>query len=194
MNFDILGYIGRFQGFHFGHKNVVLDAISRLAPDGKLLMFLGSSNQPRTVKNPFTFTERAQMIKKSMGPLLSNKIVFRPVFDYKSDDDWVLDVKRQMAITLDTFGYNHEEAKIGLIGMNKDESTYYLKHFPFWPYVDFPRPTDDEMISATYVRDWLFNSSLGADTNIDSMIDESVKQALIEFKQTDQFNILKGSL
>ena len=126
-----------------------------------------------------------------MGSEYSNRIVFSPVFDYKSDDDWILDVKRQMSITLDTFGYDHEKANIGLIGMNKDESTYYLKHFPFWPYVDYPRPDDDVMISATQVRDWLFDPTINID--IDSMIDETVKNSLIEFRDSEQFNILKAS-
>lgn len=191
MSFDILGYIGRFQGFHYGHKAVVKEGISRLNPGGKLLMFLGSANQPRTIKNPLTFTERAQIIKKSMGDL-SNQIIFRPVFDYKYDEDWVLDVKRQMEIALDTFGYDHEEANIGLIGMNKDESTYYLKHFPFWPYVDFPRPDDSDMISATTIRQWLFDKD-SINFSIDSMIDNDVKQELIKFRDTDHFNMLKAT-
>ena len=58
--YDTLVLIGRFQPFHSAHR---LLASRATALANKLIFICGSANQPRTYKNPFTFDERAQMIK-----------------------------------------------------------------------------------------------------------------------------------
>jgi bifunctional NMN adenylyltransferase/nudix hydrolase len=55
--------IGRFQPFHKGH----LDLINRaLETAEKVVILIGSAGQPRTIRNPFTYNERAGMIDESV--------------------------------------------------------------------------------------------------------------------------------
>ncbi|MFH0970944.1 MAG: adenylyltransferase/cytidyltransferase family protein, partial [Candidatus Micrarchaeota archaeon] len=63
--------IGRFQPFHNGH----LEAIRKMIKDnGKLLLVIGSAQESRTRKNPFSAKERMEMISACLGKgdLLSN--------------------------------------------------------------------------------------------------------------------------
>lgn len=59
--FDWLIYIGRFQPFHSGHLKVV-DIASSIS--NNVLLLIGSAQSPRTIKNPFTFHERQEIIRK----------------------------------------------------------------------------------------------------------------------------------
>src|SRR5271170_4112002 len=53
-------FIGRFSPFHNGHAEVLKRA---LETSNVVLVLVGSSGTARTTKNPFTFEERASMIK-----------------------------------------------------------------------------------------------------------------------------------
>ena len=52
-------YIGRFQIPHFGHESVMKHAINE---GDEVLILIGSSNTPRSRKNPFSFEERKEMV------------------------------------------------------------------------------------------------------------------------------------
>lgn len=57
--YDLCVFIGRFQPFHRAHQGVV-EAGLRQA--GRVLVLVGSANEPRTLRNPFTAEERMAMI------------------------------------------------------------------------------------------------------------------------------------
>ena len=48
-------YIGRFQPLHNAHWRTIEFALSQV---DCLIIVIGSSNQPRTIKNPFSAAER----------------------------------------------------------------------------------------------------------------------------------------
>ena len=50
--FDYLVFIGRFQPFHLGHWQVVNTALSQAQ---QVIVLVGSSFQPRSTRNPWTF-------------------------------------------------------------------------------------------------------------------------------------------
>jgi len=60
-----LGFIvGRFQMLHKGHEQLIDMGLSMCE---RFIILLGSSNEYRTEKNPFTFEERKEMIKTIYG-------------------------------------------------------------------------------------------------------------------------------
>ena len=60
-----LGFIvGRFQLFHKGHEELVKIGKSLCE---KFVVIVGSTNESRTIKNPFTFEERKEMIQTVCG-------------------------------------------------------------------------------------------------------------------------------
>ena len=66
-------YVGRFQPFHNGHKSVVKEALKHC---DRLIIAIGSAQESRTKKNPFTFEERRKFIWHALSydNTRSNKI------------------------------------------------------------------------------------------------------------------------
>ena len=121
MKYDALVFIGRFQPFHNGHKAIVNAAIKQAK---EVIIVVGSSFASRNIRNPFTFEERRQMIK-SVFPGNNVKVV--PVSDYPYDDNkWVRAVQN---VVHGALAWSADPIRIGLIGHEKDGSSYYLKIF-----------------------------------------------------------------
>lgn len=51
--------IGRFQGFHIGHESMIRQALNMCQ---KVLIFIGSSQEYGTQKNPFNYEYRKEML------------------------------------------------------------------------------------------------------------------------------------
>ncbi|MCZ3222498.1 cytidyltransferase, partial [Acinetobacter baumannii] len=92
-------------------------------------VLIGSTDKPRTIKDPFSFDERRQMIASALDAASRTRVRFAPVQDSTyNDGDWVRWVQDAVAAELgDTAG-----RKIGIIGHEKDGTSYYLRMFPQW--------------------------------------------------------------
>lgn len=124
-------YIGRFSPFHAGHASVLRRA---LQTSDKVLVLIGSSGGPRTIKNPWNFEERLALIRKwvweesELSPAEQARLHFAPLHDTIHDDAaWAERVKLAVAETTP-----RTETQVRLTGSAKDSSAYYLKMFPEW--------------------------------------------------------------
>lgn len=152
MDFDYLVFIGRFEPFHNGHAAVARHALARA---GKLIILVGSADTPRTTKNPWTVAERAVMIQAALGDA-ADRLVVRPLRDRLYNEAlWVADVQRTVSEAVKADG-GDATVRIGLVGMDKDASSYYLREFPQWPVVDVRHV---ETLSATELRSYLFDAN-----------------------------------
>jgi bifunctional NMN adenylyltransferase/nudix hydrolase len=159
--YDYLIYIGRFQPYHSGHHHVALEAL-KVAK--RLIFVIGSHDRPRDIRNPFLTHERIDIIKRMLGwkhqaVLDDNRIYFAPQVDYTYNDErWIAAVQSAVqAIVTQTYPgrwATGETPRIGLVGFDKDRSTYYLKKFPQWP-VEHVTPIND--YSATGLRKMLLS-------------------------------------
>ena len=132
MEFDYLVFIGRFEPFHNGHAAVARLALSRAR---KLIFLVGSADTPRSLRNPWTVAERAVMIQAALDGH-TDRLLIRPLRDHLYNEaQWIANVQRQVADALRNDGAA-ADARVGLIGMDKDASSYYLREFPQWPLVD----------------------------------------------------------
>ena len=147
--FDVLVTIGRFQPFHNGHKAIIDAALEKAK---EVIVVVGSSFAARNIRNPFTFEERRSMIK-SVFPQDNVKVV--PVSDYPYDDNkWVAAVQN---VVHGAMSWSADPIRIGLIGHEKDGTSYYLKIFPTWGNVSVPNV---DGINATDIRKALFEGEL----------------------------------
>lgn len=122
-------FIGRMQLPHNGQLQIIKKALEET---DALIVVLGSSFKSRTPKNPFTWEERADMIKLSLGDLIGKegeRIHFIPMRDYYDDDKWAFEVKK--AVLSITNG-----KPVSLYGHKKDVTGYYQDNFSEWEYVD----------------------------------------------------------
>jgi len=148
MKYDALVFIGRFQPFHKGHQAVVDAAIEKAK---EVIIVVGSSFASRNIRNPFTFEERKAMIK-AVYPQDEVKVV--PVSDYPYDDNkWVAAVQ---SVVYSAMKFTPDPIRIGLIGHEKDGSSFYLKIFPTWKGESV---SNDTGINATDIREQLFTTN-----------------------------------
>jgi len=122
---EVSVYIGRFQIFHNGQLALLRRAL-QAAP--LCIVVLGSAHQARTPKNPFTWQERAEMIRLALPEADQNRIRFLPVRDYYDQDRWVSAVKHGVA----QLAGDKAAASFVLVGHFKDATSEYLKNFPGW--------------------------------------------------------------
>ena len=143
--------IGRFQPLHKGHMHLIAEAAKQAE---NVLVIVGSANNSRTPKNPWTYAERFNMFDAVYNIEQSNKMFVRPVPDYLySDADWcenIQSIVEEMA----------EDKDVVLVGHSKDESTYYMNMFPQWSVHEVGGMSGGgEVINATDVRADYFEDS-----------------------------------
>ena len=183
--FDLLVFVGRFQPFHIGHKAVVDDALERA---DRVLMLVGSSNRARSLRNPFTFAEREEMIGKVYPyEVNTEKLVLRALPDVLYNDEaWTSNVHRIVEeVVADVTEELGREPRIGLIGHKRDGTSYYLKLFPQWESVDVKHEVG--VFNATDIRKTYFQ---GAPQIPRDILSDDVSAWLKDFMHTDAFRDL----
>lgn len=153
-DYDVLAFIGRFQPFHLGHKSVVDTALRRAK---KVALILGSDQQPRTARNPFTTKERIQMISAVYPDAVANgSLFFCPQVDHTYNiDRWIAGVQSSTMAVANT-PFTPDPVRTGLIGHSKDHSSFYLKAFPTWDHEEVP---NFDNLNATNIRDGYFSGT-----------------------------------
>lgn len=147
--FDDLVYIGRFQPFHLAHMQTIIIA---LETSQNVILALGSAQNERNTKNPFLAIEREQMILSNFSEAHQKRIYFVHIIDVYNDEKWINLVKKQVASVVS------ENAKVGLIGHFKDDSSYYLALFPEWEMFELESLKDS--ISATPLREAYYRGEI----------------------------------
>lgn len=149
--YDYIIFIGRFQPFHLGHAKIVDRALEL---SEKVIIVLGSHNQPRTFKNPWTSNERKEMILAHYaGKRSPARFDFIYQEDYMySDDKWIASIQGQVQHIIHKV-WKPGPIRIGLIGHNKDHSSFYLNLFPQWSFETVDAEKD---FNATDLRTVIF--------------------------------------
>lgn len=189
-------YIGRFQPFHLGHLHIVESAL-KLAD--KLIIVVGSNNKPIDWKNPWTSTERIQMIKNSLTEDQLQRVQFQTVEDrlYQNKEWEALIYDAVDSILMQYSKYRitgHDEAhtaKICVVGYDKDDSSFYLKSFPQWTLEAIPAfnvEANDEALSATMIRDMLYHNRFGY---VKSLVPEGAFAYIKEWLSTESAAYVK---
>jgi bifunctional NMN adenylyltransferase/nudix hydrolase len=164
---DAAIYIGRFQPFHNGHLALLQHAL-RIAPVA--VVVLGSSHQARTPKNPFTWEERAEMVRLALPEADRERVLFLPVRDYYNEARWVDAVQRGVDALLAPRDLPNAPA-ITLVGHFKDATSDYLRSFPSWTLGSVERVG---RFDATGLRDAFFGSQgLDLDAALGALISQA---------------------
>jgi len=149
--FSALIYIGRFEPPHNGHFATIRTALEQTK---KMLLFIGSHEVCRSLRNPFTTEERMEMLSISLTEEERKKITFIPIHDSNYNHlEWVKELKEKV---LDNEPMTIE--RIGIIGYKKDRTSYYLDLFPEWEFLEMPLFANG--LSSTEIRDKWFSETL----------------------------------
>jgi bifunctional NMN adenylyltransferase/nudix hydrolase len=178
--------IGRFQLKHVGHQ-LLFNKAEALGDN--LLILVGSASQPRTIKNPFTFEERSKMIRSHFIHEQDNfnSVFIAPVRDnVYSDDAWIKQVQHWISVRMFSLGITNPD-EVSIVGLKKDESSYYLDLFPQYKYESI-----DEFkmqLDATSIRNILYTKP-GELKLLGNIIPPHVKAFLDGFQNTVEYQRL----
>lgn len=149
--YDYIVYIGRFQPFHKGHFNV-LQQIKELTDH--VIVFIGSVNAPRTVRNPWTHKERKDVLKHYLKVLdLKNTVI--GIEDKDDDRDWVDTVEFETSLVVSSPTTDISNVKIGIVGNQLDASNEYYEMFKHYDYIPLNEHVE---VHATDYRDMFFSN------------------------------------
>ncbi len=193
---DVTVYIGRFQPFHRGHAALLQHALG-LAP--LCIVVIGSAHQARTPKNPFTWEERAEMIRLTLPESDRDSVRFLPVRDFYNQERWVTAVRRGVDAVIAQC-ISGSSSKIALVGHFKDPTSEYLRGFPGWTLVSVERHAP---VHATALRDAYFgNAGENLNATLGALVDQAPRStldflrawaALPQFAElTDEWRVLKA--
>lgn len=139
-------FICRAQPPHRAHMMTVRHALSKV---DTLVVVMGSHEQARTVKNPWTTVERVGMIRSCLTDDEALRIRFVAVKDsFYSDNQWVAELQREVGSLPEVMAAQ----TVTLFGHAKDASSYYLHLFPRWTFEETPlwEPLDAATVRMRY--------------------------------------------
>lgn len=172
---DLAVCIGRFQPFHNGHLALLEQA---LAMADQVIVVIGSARQARTPRNPFTWQERADMIRLALPEADQLRVTCLPVRDERDDDRWLQTVRSGVdALGRERTGTAH--FGVAWVGRAEDMAGADLTAFDGWErtLVDGRNPAD-----ASHIRDVYFGQACDdqavALRALSSMVPPSTLQAL----------------
>ena len=176
-SFDLCVFIGRFQPFHAGHARVVEEGLRQ---GRRMVVLVGSANEPRSFRNPFTAEERIEMIRSSFG--FDPRLVVLPLEDSEYNlSDWLeranQTVERAWSTLCAADASLPGTPKVALIGHPKDASSYYLNLFPAWGSIGVPQHL---VLNATDIRTQLFGSLAIIREPLDAAFTHQLTQLLSE--------------
>ncbi|MFZ9035358.1 MAG: bifunctional nicotinamide-nucleotide adenylyltransferase/Nudix hydroxylase [Francisellaceae bacterium] len=130
MKFDFGVFIGRFQPFHVGHLHNIKTALKQAE---RMIIAVGSSFRAPSMKNPFSFESRRQMIIEDLSccGVDIKRIDIVPIADwFYHEAGWIDEVKARV------YEIATCDDSIAIVGHQKDASSYYLQSFPDWQHID----------------------------------------------------------
>ncbi len=151
-------FIGRFSPFHLGHEEVLKRA---LLSSEVVLLLIGSADSSRTIKNPFTYTERKEIVRNWYIRNISHNsfghLIMARLNDYPyNDQEWIAEVQAEVNVVRSQYPHIADN-QIYLTGAKRDASTWYLEAFGSFFKQDFVSESKIGFdFSATQLRDDFF--------------------------------------
>lgn len=174
--FEYSVFIGFFSPFQKAHQILLSKA---LEIGEKVVVVIGSSNTARTIKNPWTATERQDMIASTLSKEELARITFVHMGDYLYNDNlWISTLQSKIDEATD---YSEN---VALVGYDNEETSYYLKLFPQYHFVSCQT---QYQFHTTHVRDLYFSM----DVAYKELVPEQVVNFLEPFKETEYFHYVK---
>lgn len=182
-------FIGRLQPIHFGHIKIIKEALSQT---DQLIIVLGGHNLSLTPRNPWTTSERRNMIRlacENEGIDFSRIRITAVENNSYNDQAWLRNVRKAVEHTILSEWFS-DSFEIYLIGHKKDSTSFYIDLFPGWKNIGV---SNHKGLNATDLRKMIFESmgpvgaltSAATDLNIEDYLPGSVEHYIAEWADTE---------
>lgn len=154
-NYHFAVFIGRFQPYHNGHHQVIIEGLKQA---DHMIILCGSAHTPTSYRNPWAFDDRKSMILDSFSASERKRITVLPVIDSPYNESlWLQSIQTIVNGVVQSLNtVPHNQPKIALIGHSKDHSSFYLRMFPQWEAIEV---NNLENINATTIRQHYFSNA-----------------------------------
>ncbi len=178
--YDVIYYIGRFEPAHTAHINNIQHCLDL---SERVVVFIGSCGGPRTMKNPWSFEERVEMIRANF-PDQAVSLCFVSTVDHPYNDNaWAAQVNKVIYGDLEPFYSHWDLDRCAILCPRKDDSTYYLKYFSDIEQLEIPIVSG---FNATDIRDIFFtNPNQFEEYSSDLGITQQTHKYLIDWKKNN---------
>lgn len=148
--YDVGLICGRFQTIHKGHEKLIQTGLMLC---DRLLIFIGSSQEDGTERNPFNITTREKMIKEIYGDY--NNIMIYGLPDMTNENDICFEWGSYLLQKADRYIYKKPELMI--YGNDESRSAWFSKE-DLSNITELIINRNDIPISATIVRDHMLHN------------------------------------
>ena len=176
-SFEYCIFIGRFQPFHFAHYDLLKEALQQAET---AVVVLGSYNKASNIKNPWTASQREDMIRIALTEEENRRVKFIYMRDHLYNDNLWLTELQQLV-----YEATEGSENIALIGHEHDRSSFYLNLFPQWKLIRMKNI--DKYPHATMIRNLYFT----LDAAYKQYVPTPTAQYLDNFTKTEAFKNLK---
>ncbi|HET8685880.1 MAG TPA: bifunctional nicotinamide-nucleotide adenylyltransferase/Nudix hydroxylase [Methanosarcina sp.] len=176
-------FIGRMSPFHNGHA-AILNEICSYTDD--LLVLIGSSYRSRSLKNPFTYFERAGIIDRYLTNRKFYAFGIRSLEDNPyNDNEWIASVQTTIRQYQEENGLL--DYQVELVASDKEDLSSYPHWFPGFKKRILSASVDDsgKTMAATDIRSEYFGSPY---SGISDEIVNSVPQETVDFLQNFKYD------
>ena len=166
--------LGRFQPFHKGHAAMIIAAEKYRKennPELKLIIAVGSSNRPQTLKNPWSDSERIEMILFWLDNEVNFEATIVSIPDIEDPPNWVSHAER----------YHGREG----VFFSSDSSSSELYEISEWPVIR------TSLIKREQFEGWRVRetarmlSTINDEDAIKMVLGESLPESIIDFLVTN---------
>jgi len=191
---DYTVFILRAEPLTVAHEKLIMEGF-KLA--NKVIVVFGSHKASKTIKNPWSYVDRVQMLRNAMNEQLKEidknlfDLITVPLRDSPYDDNcWISSLQNEIRRVT---GNN---SKVVLIGHFKDQSSRYLKWFPqYYLNEQLAVKVDGKIVNATDVRDLYFELSPTGCVKIkeiedSKLVSKPVLKFLEDFSKTSEYSKL----
>lgn len=184
--FDATVFIGRFQPIHIGHLKTIQYALSI---SKKLILIVGSHKSAPSGRQPWSTDERIHMMELALSPAERKKISFVAIRDrLYTEIVWNQNILQEVYRVLNPKNTKDaEDFSIALVGHDKDATSYYLKNFPHWKFID--TGNYDNLNSTDFRKSYFLSQKPNY-----SCIPKKTKVWLEKFRQTKSFQNIKSEM
>lgn len=179
--------IGRFQPVHDGHMQAFKIAASQVQT---LNILIGSANVCRSIKNPWTYQERVDMIRKRLFQEGVQNIKFYPLNDYPYNDHrWITEV---LSLVDNVISESQGTRNDVVLFSPMKEGNDYLNWFPGLPTRSVPILGN---LNATDIRRGLMmirDSSIPKTVQADFDYYEAEKKKFADYPYPETLNFMCG--
>lgn len=150
--YDIAVFIARIQPVHMGHMAIIQQGLKQAS---KVVVLVGSASSPRWYRNPWTFTERSNMLYDSLPNHDRDRVLIFPLEDATYNEPrWLQSVQTIVQAAAWKAGPT-SPPRIALIGHSKDHTSFYLKKFPQWDNIEVENYRN---LNSTQIRNVYFSN------------------------------------